>query len=161
MLRSVLILGRAPRTSRLQRRWLWDVGSSKPTRFVEKRRLDIDAATLFRTVMPPGRSFCMKERGLSTNTKRRRSYQVLDVDTYQEFLPFCVASKVTERTSGSIASGDGSFQADLTLGFEKFSASYSSRVTFSRLSQPAVWSIRATSTKSSLFSRMESSWVGR
>ena len=50
---------------------------------------------------------------------------VADVDRYPEFLPWCVASRVTSRTSTEL-------HADLTIGFGPFRESFTSRVTLER-----------------------------
>lgn len=47
---------------------------------------------------------------------------VADVDAYQEFLPWCAASRVTKR-EGDI------FYADLAIGYKMFRESFTSRVT--------------------------------
>ena len=49
---------------------------------------------------------------------------VLDVENYKNFLPFCKDSKVTK-----LHGPDGTFEADLVIGFNSFSASYTSLVT--------------------------------
>lgn len=90
-----------PRTAMLcerNHRSFW--GSANPTRLTERRRLSIPVATMFDVV--------------------------LDVDRYNEFLPYCVGSKVTRRNSPS------SFEADLVIGFGTVNASYTSVVDFQR-----------------------------
>jgi len=50
---------------------------------------------------------------------------VADVDSYPQFLPWCVAAKVTSRTPTEL-------HADLTIGFGPFRESFTSRVTLER-----------------------------
>ncbi len=75
---------------------------------------------------------------------------VLDVDRYKLFLPFCTESKVIKRLSSN------SFEADLSIGFESFHASYTSVVDFQKEVPP--WTIQATAKNSTLFSTMNSGW---
>ena len=49
---------------------------------------------------------------------------VINVDDYRHFLPFCSGSQVTRRLDSS------TFEADLLIGFDAFSAGYSSRVNY-------------------------------
>ena len=50
---------------------------------------------------------------------------VLDVDAYPEFLPWCTACRVYNRSPAG-------FEADLVLGFRMFSERLTTRVTFER-----------------------------
>jgi coenzyme Q-binding protein COQ10 len=50
---------------------------------------------------------------------------VADVDSYPQFLPWCVAARVTSRTQAEL-------HADLTIGFGPFRESFTSRVTLER-----------------------------
>jgi len=48
---------------------------------------------------------------------------VADVDKYPEFLPWCLASRITKRD------GDDVFYADLVIGYKMFREKFGSRVT--------------------------------
>lgn len=50
---------------------------------------------------------------------------VAEVDKYPEFLPWCLASRITER-------GDGFFLADLVIGFKLFREKFGSKVTLTK-----------------------------
>jgi coenzyme Q-binding protein COQ10 len=50
---------------------------------------------------------------------------VADVDRYQEFLPWCVASRINSREGNVI-------HADLVIGFKMFREKFTSQVTLSR-----------------------------
>jgi len=50
---------------------------------------------------------------------------VLDVDSYPEFLPWCIATRVTER-------GENTLTADMVIGFKMFREGYTSIVAYQR-----------------------------
>ena len=50
---------------------------------------------------------------------------VADIDSYSEFLPWCVASRVRKRDGDVL-------QADLVIGFKMFREKYTSKVTLQR-----------------------------
>lgn len=50
---------------------------------------------------------------------------VLDIEKYPEFLPWCVAARITKRT------GDALF-ADVVVGYKMFRETFTSRVAFTR-----------------------------
>jgi coenzyme Q-binding protein COQ10 len=51
---------------------------------------------------------------------------VADIDSYTDFLPWCVASRVFERPS------DDQLMADLTVGYKSLSETFTSQVTLNR-----------------------------
>lgn len=57
---------------------------------------------------------------------------VAGVDRYPEFLPWCIASRITRRE------GDGVFYADLVIGYKMVREQFSSRVTASHPHQVKV-----------------------
>ncbi|KAE9022415.1 hypothetical protein PR003_g11859 [Phytophthora rubi] len=73
---------------------------------------------------------------------------VADVDSYSEFLPFCVESRVLRRPNDNV------MEAALRVGFNIFTESYTSRVLMIRPSKIAVKAI-----DSPTFKRIESEWV--
>jgi coenzyme Q-binding protein COQ10 len=72
---------------------------------------------------------------------------VADVNSYKEFLPFCMDSTITS------VNRESAFEADLTVGFGVLSGSYSSIV---KLKRPHSIVIKAV--RSSLFEFLESHW---
>lgn len=73
---------------------------------------------------------------------------VADVDRYNEFLPFCVESRVLRRPNDNI------MEAALRVGFKLFTESYTSRVLMIRPNKIATKAI-----DSPTFKRIESEWV--
>nr|XP_043616292.1 coenzyme Q-binding protein COQ10 homolog B, mitochondrial-like [Erigeron canadensis] len=72
---------------------------------------------------------------------------VAAVDMYQDFLPWCRRSDIVQRHS------DGSFDAELEIGFKFLVESYVSHV---KLVKPKV--IKTTSSQSSLFNHLINVW---
>ncbi|KAF4040223.1 Polyketide cyclase / dehydrase and lipid transport [Phytophthora infestans] len=73
---------------------------------------------------------------------------VADVDRYNEFLPFCVESRVLRRPNDNV------MEAALRVGFKLFTESYTSRVLMIRPNKIATKAI-----DSPTFKRIESEWV--
>ena len=61
----------------------------------------------------------------SPYTTRQLFDLVLDIERYPEFLPWCRAARVLERTDGRIV-------GELVVSFKHFTESYTSEVTFTR-----------------------------
>jgi ribosome-associated toxin RatA of RatAB toxin-antitoxin module len=99
--------------------------SGSPTRHTEKRIIPLCHKSLFNVV--------------------------LDVDAYNQFLPFCVHSKIIRNLSPS------EFEADLAIGFQNVNGHYRSLVSFDHLENK--W-IKADAIDSTFFSTMNSAWVG-
>jgi len=74
---------------------------------------------------------------------------VSDVESYEEFLPFCCRSTILRQHKQK-----HTFDAQLTVGFQVFQEKYTSRV---RL-DPEALIVKAELLDSDLFSRMDSSW---
>lgn len=72
---------------------------------------------------------------------------VADVENYRHFVPWCRKSVITSRKPRFI-------EAELTVGFQLFSETYASHVSL----DPEGRSIRAVSTNTQLFERLETSW---
>ena len=72
---------------------------------------------------------------------------VSDVESYDEFLPFCYRSTILRQQKHT-------FDAQLTVGFQVFQEKYTSRV---RL-DPEALIVKAHLLDSGLFSRMDSRW---
>lgn len=111
-------------------------------------------ATFNRSVRAPKRHLIFKQPTISHSAQKIVHFSpekifdvVADVNSYKEFLPFCIDSKIT---SGNRESG---FEADLTVGFGALSGSYSSIV---KLKRPHTIIIKAV--RSSLFEFLESHW---
>lgn len=78
-------------------------------------------------------------------------YQVVaDVDKYDEFVPFCTASRIVSKKLGS---NPVEFDAELSVGFKLFTEKYISRVTAIPPS-----SIDVCAIKSPTFKHLRSSW---
>lgn len=65
------------------------------------------------------------EQRLLKHTPQQLFDLVADVDRYQEFLPWCVASRVNRRDGDTI-------HADLVIGYKMFREKFTSRVTLNR-----------------------------
>jgi len=65
------------------------------------------------------------EQRLLLHTPQQLFDLVSDVDHYQEFLPWCVASRVTKREGDVI-------NADLVIGYKMFREKFTSKVTLKR-----------------------------
>ena len=72
---------------------------------------------------------------------------VVDVDRYDEFLPWCVASRVRERRD------DGTLIADLSIGYGSLREKFTSHVT----ADPEALTV-ATGQQSGPFRHMQSRW---
>ena len=86
---------------------------------------------------------------------------VLDVPSYQLFLPYCLRSTLLASTPST-----QSFTAQLTLGFTPFTESYTSLVSYSQpsasSSQPQQpYRVHARSLNSTLFNHLASTWEVR
>jgi coenzyme Q-binding protein COQ10 len=67
---------------------------------------------------------------------------VLNVNEYNEFVPFCVGSNITKSSS----TNKGTMYADLIVGFKHFTESYTSSIHYERPK-----SIQIKALKSSVF----------
>ncbi|MFT6077043.1 MAG: coenzyme Q-binding protein COQ10 [Myxococcota bacterium] len=56
---------------------------------------------------------------------------VMDIEKYPEFLPWCLASKITKTSS------ENSLEADLVINFKGFTQKYSSNVRTSKIYAPS------------------------
>ncbi len=65
------------------------------------------------------------EKRILPHSPERLFDLVADVDRYAEFLPWCVAARVTKREGNVL-------YADLVIGFKMFREKFSSKVTLSR-----------------------------
>ena len=73
---------------------------------------------------------------------------IADVDSYAQFLPWCVASRVRERLDGDI------LLADLSIGYGSLREKFTSRVTLDR-AEFRVVSVQEAGP----FRHLESSWT--
>lgn len=78
---------------------------------------------------------------------------VADVDSYSEFLPWCVASRVTSRKPTSDGTGEV-IEADLIVAFKLFREKFTSRVTL----YPATRRIEVEYLDGP-FTRLENRWI--
>ncbi|EOD15881.1 protein COQ10 B, mitochondrial precursor, partial [Emiliania huxleyi CCMP1516] len=76
---------------------------------------------------------------------------VADVELYSEFVPLCSASRIVRRH------GPDRFDAVLGIGYLGLSEEYTSRVTLSRGTSPAI--VVAEALDARLFTRMRSEWT--
>ena len=74
---------------------------------------------------------------------------IADVDSYSQFVPWCVESRVTKRHDG----GDLRFDAELAVGFKMFVERYMSRVVV----VPGV-SVTAESNNTGVFQHLKTHW---
>ncbi|KAG0037532.1 Coenzyme Q-binding protein coq10a, mitochondrial [Podila clonocystis] len=106
-----------------------------------------------------------KERKLLKYSQQEFYDLVANVDDYQNFLPWCTYSKMSDplssrpATSGSKPSKDGSEgeitvrHGELGIGFNAFQERYVSKVTCQ-----APWTVTAVSYDSSLFKELSTTW---
>jgi len=74
---------------------------------------------------------------------------VLDVAAYPEFLPWCVATRITSKDEAD----SGQMVADMAVGFKLMQERYTSRITFERSGHIHVTDIGGP------FKRLETDWV--
>lgn len=72
---------------------------------------------------------------------------VADVDSYQEFVPWCRESSVTRRLEA------GKYEADLVVGFQMFQERYTSVVT---ATEPSI--VQSEAADSKLFHHLVTRW---
>lgn len=108
-----------------------------------------------------------KDRKLLKYSQQEFYDLVANVDDYQNFLPWCTYSKMSDplpspasATSGSKCNKDGSEVGDITvrhgelgIGFNSFQERYVSKVTCQ-----APWTVTAVSYDSKLFKELSTSW---
>ena len=106
------------------RRTFFVLPTSSPQSFTASRRLPHTPAALYRLVS--------------------------DIDTYHEYLPYCLGSRITSRCPST----NTPTEADLRVGWGAFDETFRSRVTCS----PARLSVQADASQNRLFERLTARW---
>jgi ribosome-associated toxin RatA of RatAB toxin-antitoxin module len=88
-----------------------------------------------------------KERRLMAFSPVELFSVVADVDSYEEFVPWCKKSCVTRRLEG------GKYEADLVVGFQMFKEKYTSVVT---VQEP--WLVHSEAADSVVFNHLVTRW---
>lgn len=80
---------------------------------------------------------------------------ISDIDSYSTFVPFCISSKVTKRSSNNQEEPPSSLPtaANLKIGFKQYEETFSSLVKCSRPSK-----VEAVATQNPLFYRLATAW---